>query len=85
MTEAEWLGCSDVGPMLMYLRGQAGDRKLRLFACACCRRMWAYLRDERSRRAVEVGELYADGLADPGTLGSALAEAEKALRAMTRP
>src|SRR5262245_49869364 len=60
MTEAEWLGCDDPITLLDFLVERASLRKLRLVACACCRRVWPKLSEE-ARRAVEATERYADG------------------------
>ncbi|HEY1186012.1 MAG TPA: hypothetical protein VGE74_00085 [Gemmata sp.] len=61
MTEQEWLNCTDPTPMLDFLREQAGDRKLRLFAVGCCRLIWDRLVCPASREAVIASEAFADG------------------------
>jgi hypothetical protein len=78
--EVEWLAAADPEPMLAIPRGSGdvGERKLRLFAAACCRRIWGLLGDERSRIAVEVAEEFADGRVDHATLRTAAAAAEEA-------
>jgi hypothetical protein len=73
MTEAEWLACAEPQPMLDHMRGRISDRKLRLFAVACCRQVWHLLPDEQCRRAVEIAERYADGLARKKELAVAFA------------
>jgi hypothetical protein len=64
MNEAEWLTCADPHPMLEHLRAKPSDRKLRLFAVACSRRVWNLI-DPLGQSAVDVAEAYADGLTDP--------------------
>jgi hypothetical protein len=64
MTEDEWQNCQNPMPMLEFLgsSARASDRKLRLFVCACCRRIPSLISDGRCRRAVEMSERFADGL-----------------------
>jgi hypothetical protein len=79
MTEAEWLQWRDPAMMLRHLRGKASNRKLRLFACACCRRIWDLLTEEGSRKAVDVAERFADGLATDQDLSCAAEGARSAV------
>jgi hypothetical protein len=78
MTEAEWLTCTEPQVILDFLRGKASERKLRLFACACCRRIWPHLQRKGSRRMVEVCEEYADGRVRQRKLTSVWESADEA-------
>jgi hypothetical protein len=78
MTEAEWAGAADPHPMLQYLRGQASDRKLRLFAVVCCRRVWRLLDGKQDRQVVKTAEDHADGGASAEDLAGAHAAARTA-------
>jgi hypothetical protein len=82
MTEQEWLACETPYDMLTFLQdsGRATARKLRLFAGACCRRIWHRLPDQRSRQAVATAERFAEGEASLEELVAARHEAEAAQR-----
>lgn len=71
MTECEWLSATDPTPMLVFLQGKATDRKLRLWATACCRRYWSQILPQSSRDAILKLEQSADGLATEPELGAA--------------
>lgn len=99
MTEADWLASTDPAGMLRHLthnannlhfgvtpreKPLASERKLRLFAGACCRSVWHLLTDERSRKAVEVAERFADGEATWDDLGWAANQGRVAQNATHR-
>jgi hypothetical protein len=61
MTEAEWLESSRVWPMLDHVQVWARSRRMRLFACGCCRMVKHLIEDPRIWAAVETAEHFADG------------------------
>jgi hypothetical protein len=61
VTEEQWLACEDPERMLEFLRGKASERKLRLFAVACMRRVGHLLIEKQSMEAVELAEEFAEG------------------------
>jgi hypothetical protein len=77
MTEREWLNAASPGPMLQHLARKLSDRKLRVFSCACCRRVWDVIPEDEGRRAVEVAEQYADRAATGRALKAALTAAAR--------
>lgn len=79
MTEAEWRTCTNLEMMLASLRGKTSDRKLRLFAVACCRCLELDIPDQRSWDAVHVAEWYADGRGSEEDLAAAHRDARASL------
>src|SRR5260370_1388136 len=85
MTEAEWLARTNPFQMQWYLNKSArlvekgSKRRLRLFGCACCRRIWHLLKKrkkaEATRISIETAERFADGLATEEELRAAEAAA----------
>src|SRR5262245_24557789 len=75
MTEAEWLAGETLSrPRLGFLRRRkVSNRKFRLFATACSRRVWHVMSEPDCRSAVEMAERFADGL----VTGTEMAEAHE--------
>src|SRR5262245_44369293 len=61
MTEAEWLAYGSPGPLLSFLSERASDRKLRLLACACGRRLFHLLAAGPLQEGFDAAEAYVDG------------------------
>ena len=61
MEEAEWFSSIEPSLMLFVVRGSAGERKLRLFGVACCRRICHVIEEELGHVAIEKTEAFADG------------------------
>jgi hypothetical protein len=78
MTESEWLACQNPRQLFGALGDRLTERKVRLFACACCRVIWDRLPDDGSRQAVAMAERFSEGT---GT-SSDLAQAYRAARSV---
>jgi hypothetical protein len=63
MTEAEWLSCADPTRLMQWERIATTERKLRLFAVACCRRIPALNSDAILAAVIDTVERFADRLA----------------------
>jgi hypothetical protein len=61
MTEEEWLETNNPVALVNYLADRTSERKLRLLACAACRRILHVMREPESHTALEIGERYAEG------------------------
>lgn len=87
MTEQEWLTSPEPVRMVTNLcyhwkvtRTKNGRRKLRLFGCACCRRVVHLFPDEPWWSLVDLAEALAEGTADQAEVDAALEVAELADR-----
>jgi hypothetical protein len=71
------------GPVRVRL-WRTSERKLRLFACGCCRYVALWLCSDAARAVIMLAEQYAEGQADFAALERALAMADGAEQARSR-
>jgi hypothetical protein len=80
MNESTWLTSGAPELLIRHIAEIGSVRKHRLFAIACCRRIWSHIPDPRSKDAVEVADRFADGRATGNELDLARRAAEQAER-----
>jgi hypothetical protein len=94
MRKDEWATCDDPEEMLRWLqvignvaRTKGGKRRLRLFLCACCRRLLPLVGDDRAGRVIGLAERFADEAAGKADLaaGKGALDALKAAVRGARP
>ncbi len=83
MNEQDWFTWWDAFDLLSWCEDEEyklSERKLRLFAVACCRTIWPLLSADLTRQAVEVAEWAADHEQNQEALLVVRRAAEEALR-----
>ncbi len=80
MTEAQWLAANDPVPMLATLQAgrKISERKLRLFACGCCRRLPPLAEGPAAGMLVAL-ERCVEGQAGPSEVAAIVQDAEEAV------
>jgi hypothetical protein len=88
MSEQEWQTAISPYLMIQHLHQHAkvsrvpgGQRRLRLFRCACCRAIWDFFDDAICQQAVEMSERYADQAASRAELSTLQASTEEVAQA----
>jgi hypothetical protein len=81
MTEQEWLAGLEPQRMIGFMWDKASERKRRLLAVACCRRVWRFMTDARSRETVQAAEAHAEQQLTRKALHGAWRNAEMAYAA----
>ena len=71
MTEAEWLACVQPSQLIESVGPTWRERRARLFAVECCRRLPA-MPDARLNGVIETAERFADGVAGDAELSTAI-------------
>ena len=84
MTESDWLNCTDLSRMLEFVRGKVSDRKVRLFACVCCRSFLSFVANEHCRKAIKIAERFADGEVGGARLSAAWGSARRSFQTSRR-
>jgi hypothetical protein len=80
ITEETWLECDDRPSHLAnFALPSMSNRKVRLFAIACCDLVSYRMVDERSRRAVAIARLHAEGMATDEALAASEREAREVM------
>jgi hypothetical protein len=86
VSETLWFSANEPSLLLCFLKGKTTNRKIRLFAVACVRRIWAQVEDNVSRAVVRTVERFADGRKGVADLRAARTVAASLLaRAAGRP